>query len=129
MYPDYTNFQSVLEWLAGVGGSYAVGVLVAWLVENWPKWHTLPRLVKFFLPMLAAVLISIGAVLLMQQTEFVSQVSPWFRLIAQTVIAYLGTQGGYMQAKQAGYAFRSRSDALQSYAGKCCEEEAETEVK
>lgn len=118
---DYTNFQQVLEWLAGVGGSYAVGVLVAWLVENWPKWHTLPRLVKFFLPMLAAVLISVGAVLLMQQTEFVSQASPWFRLIAQTVIAYLGTQGGYMQAKRSGYAFTARDAALSSLPSEPCE--------
>lgn len=127
---DYTNFQSVLEWLAGMGGPYLVGVLISWLAENWVKWHTLPRWVKFFAPMLVSVLISIGAVLLMQQTEFVGQASPWFRLVAQAIIAYIGTQGGYMQAKKAGYAFRSRNDALQSYAGKCCEEETEkAEVK
>lgn len=104
MQPDYTSLQEVLEWLAGIGGPYIVGAVLALLVENWKQWHTLPHWVKFLAPLAASILVSIGAVLLMRQTEFVSQASPWFRLIAQAVITYLGSQQAYMQAKSKCYA-------------------------
>lgn len=49
--PDLTNLAGVLTWLAGAGGAYVVGKLFAYIAENVPKWHELPRELKFFLPM------------------------------------------------------------------------------
>lgn len=105
---DFSNLIVVLQWLAGIGGPYVIGQAVALLAENWPKWHELPKLVKFVAPMVASALVAVGATLLLQQTPLLEAVSPWYTIVATAVIGWLGTQKGYMEAKKADYARSAR---------------------
>lgn len=114
MNPDLTNLQTVLTWLAGVGGPFVVGQVVSLLAENWPKWHTLPRLVKFYVPIAFSVILAVGSTWLLQQKEFLAAVSPWFSVVMIALISaigYLGTQKGLMDAKRSEYASGSKEIA------------------
>ena len=105
---DLTNLGVVLAWLAGAGGPYVVGRVVALLAENWPKWHTLPRAVKVIAPMVVSILVAALATYLLQQPTLVSDVSQWFTLAMTAALGYLGTQDGYMAARSADYARAAR---------------------
>lgn len=105
---DFTNLKVALEWLAGVGGPFVVGVMMSWLIENWKGWHTLPRWVKVVAPMLASVVIAVAATLIGQQEQFISETSPYFRLVMQAILTYVGTQKGYIEAKKADYGRTAR---------------------
>lgn len=105
---DFTSLMAVLQWISLAGGPYLAGQVFALLAENWPKWHELPRQVKFVLPLLASVALSVGANLLAAQSEVVAVIDPWYRMIAVAVLAYLGSQTAYMSAKRSGYAEKAR---------------------
>jgi len=106
--PDLTDFRTVLIWLAGVGGPYVIAYAMALLAENWPKWHELPRIVKFLVPILGCIMLSVGATLLLGQQEIIEAVSPWFALIMLSIIGWIGSQKGYMSAKASDYARTAR---------------------
>ena len=110
---DLTNLTVALTWLAGIGGPYLVGKLVSYLAENWAKWHTFPVPVKFLAPMIASVLISVGATLLLGQVDFLEQLSPWYTMVALSIVSYLGTQKGYMETRVANYGRKASAAALQ----------------
>ena len=86
---DFTNLTAVLQWISLAGGPYLAGWFFALLAENWPKWHELPRQVKFILPLVMSVTLSIGANLLMAQSEIVAFIDPWYRMAAMAMLAYL----------------------------------------
>jgi hypothetical protein len=100
---DYSSITVVLNLLAGATGVYLVGKLFSYLAENWAAWHTFPSQVKFLAPMLLSVVLSIGATLLLKQTEFLAMISPYYTMIASAVLMYLGTQKGYIEVKTSGY--------------------------
>ncbi len=102
---DFTDFRAVLIWLAGAGAPYIVGYLVSLLAENWPKWHDLPRAVKFFTPMIFSLLLSVGATLLLNYPEVIGAISPWWAIVVAAILAYLGTQNAYIASKRAGYGY------------------------
>lgn len=101
--PDFTDLAGVLAWLAGVGGPYFAGWVLSLLAENWPKWHDLPKAVKVLTPLVLSALVAVLSTLALQQAELVELVSPWYTLIAGSVLGYLGTQQAYLSAKRAGY--------------------------
>jgi len=100
---DYTSIVAVLTWVMGFGAPFLVGKLFAYLAENWSKWHELPKEVKFIIPMIVSVLLALGAQALLGQPAFLEQLAPYWTAVAQAIIAYLGTQQGYMEAKRASY--------------------------
>ena len=100
---DWTDFRSVLIWLAGVGAPYLVGQLLAYLAENWPKWHELPPVVKFFAPLALSVALAVGATVLLQYDEIIGAISPYWAVIIAAVLFYLGSQIAYINAKRVGY--------------------------
>ena len=63
---DTTSITAVLLWIiAGPGAAYLVGQLMAFLLENFPAWHTFPTWVKFSVPMaFGGVLFSVLAKIL-----------------------------------------------------------------
>ena len=105
---DLANLGVVLAWLAGAGGPYVIGRIVALLAENWPKWHVLPKAVKVAAPMAVSVAIALLTTYLLQQPAFMAQVSPTFTLLMTALLGYLGTQEGYMAARKADYARSAR---------------------
>jgi len=108
---DFTSLVAVLTWISLAGGPYLAGWAVSLVAENWPQWHTLPRWVKFTLPMLASVALSVGANFLLQNNNAVTALDPYYRMIAVSVLAYIGTQTAYMKSKQAGYASQAKTAA------------------
>lgn len=109
---DYTDLTAVLGWVALAGAPFLAGYVVSLLAENWPKWHTLPTPVKFYTPLILSVLLALGANALLQQTEFVNAISPWWRMVAASILTYLGTQQGYMAAKRSYYGTRAKTKAF-----------------
>lgn len=101
--PDWVNLTSVLVWLAGVGAPAVVGYAMAWVLENWPQWHDFPKWVKFFTPMVLSILISIGAKFLLQSTDMIGLLAPYWTLIIGAILAWVGSQKGYMSAINTGY--------------------------
>lgn len=103
------DLKSVLVWLAGAGGSYVTLYALSLVVENWAKWQTLPRFVKFITPLIVAVLVSLGANVLLGYSTIVEQIAPWYQIVAAAIIAYLGSQKGLMNAKSTGYGVRFKA--------------------
>ena len=107
--PDWTDFEAVAGWLAfGGGAPIVIAYALSLLVENWPAWHDLPRGVKFILPMLASVGLSIGANYLLSFPEVVAGIAPIWFVIISAVLAWLGSQFAYMKTKAANYARSAR---------------------
>ena len=97
------DLNALLVWLATAGGPYVAGQVLSLLAENWPKWKTLPRAVKFITPLLLSFVIAVGATLLMRQTALVAQISPWWQILIASLTGYLGSQQAYMQIKRSEY--------------------------
>ncbi len=106
---DFTSLTAVLMWLATAGGPYFVGYVLSLIPENWDWWHKLDRTIKFIVPMFLSVLVAIGATVTLKYTAQIQVISPWYTLIAVTIMTYLGSQKGYMKVKETGY---GRSDVL-----------------
>jgi hypothetical protein len=103
---DWTNVTIVLTWLAGMGAPAVVAILLSLLAENWPKWSTLPSVVKFTVPMVFSVLLSVGSAYLLKYPVLLEQIQPWFQVIASAVIAYIASQKTYQGSMKAGYGKR-----------------------
>jgi len=102
--PDWTNLGEVISWLAVGGGvPVVVGIVLSYVAENVPAWHTLPKGVKFTVPVVIAVLLGLGANYLLLQTDLIDKVSPYWAMIMSILLAWFGSQVGYMQTKRAGY--------------------------
>jgi uncharacterized membrane protein len=100
---DFSDFKAVLEFLVGGGASPAVMYALSLIVENWPKWHDLPKWLKFILPMLVSALLATGAEVLSGYAGVVNAISPWWTIVVVTVMSYISSQKAYMSTKTAGY--------------------------
>lgn len=103
---DYTQLTQVLLWIAGIGAPVIVGYVLAWVVENWKAWSTFPKEVKFLVPMIVSILLSIGAKYLLNFPDIVAQISPYFTMVMTAVLTYLSTQKAYLTAMSKGYGAR-----------------------
>ena len=104
--PDLTDLGGVILWLATVGAPYFVGWALSLLIENWKGWSQLPRPVKFFIPMIASVLVAVGANILLQYPSVIDAVAPWFTIVMGAILGWLGTQSAYMKVKESEYGAR-----------------------
>jgi len=100
---NWADLTSVLTWLVGAGSVYLAGYAVSLLAQNFQWFVNLPSTVKFLIPLLISVGISIGAQALLSSQIFLSTVSPYFTVIALAVLNWLGSQQGYMKLKAADY--------------------------
>jgi len=102
---DWTSITGVLTWIAmGGGGAYLAAVLASYLVENFEWWQKLPTQIKFLSPMGFSILVSIGASILLQQTSWIEIAQPWWVIIVNATIAYIGTQKAYTSQRLGNYA-------------------------
>ena len=107
---NWLDLNVVLVWITVLGAPYLTGKLVAYLTENWEKWHTLRKEVKFYVPMAFSLTIAgIAQYLLQGQVELVIAVSPYWTWAVQSILTYLGTQEGYIKARTANYANKARN--------------------
>lgn len=121
---DWTNLTEVLRWIEGIGAPIVVGYIFALVAENFDFWHKLPSKVKFVLPMVFSVLISVVAHFVLAEEQFIISASPYFQIIANAVLIYLGSQNGYMQALKSGY---TSSDKLEKFLAETYSGEEEIE--
>lgn len=103
---DLTNFGQVLLWIAGIGAPAIVAYVLSWVVENWKLWSTFPKEVKFLVPMIVSVLLSLGAVQLLHYPDVIASIQPWFQVVMASVLAYLASQKAYITAMSKGYGAR-----------------------
>lgn len=102
-FPPWTDFQAVLLWLTGVGAPYLVGAMLSYIAANWKFWETLPRNVKFIVPIIVSVLIAAGAQYALTMPVLISTAQPYWSFVISAVLAYLGSQTAYANIKRAGY--------------------------
>jgi uncharacterized membrane protein len=100
---DLPNLDAALKFLVGGGSSVVVMGALSYLVENWPKWHDLPKWLKLLLPMLASALLAVGAQILMGYADVVAELSPWYVIIVTAVISWINSQKTYASTKVSGY--------------------------
>jgi hypothetical protein len=103
---DSTQLNQVLLWITGVGAPAIIMYVLSWVVENWKGWINLPKDVKFLLPMVASVMLSVGASQLLKYPEVISSIQPWFQVTMTSILAYLFSQKAYMTSTKAGYGKR-----------------------
>lgn len=102
--PDLTDLTAVLTWLAtGAGASVVVMYALSLVAENIPAWHNLPSWVKFVVPMVAALLVSGGATLLLASPETVATLTPWFKIVVGAVLGWIASQAAYLRTKATTY--------------------------
>lgn len=104
-----TDLVATLMWISGVGAPYVIGWVVSLLLENAAWWIKLDSRIKFVVPMILSVLVSIGATLLLKNAALIQVLAPWYTLIVGAIMAYLGTQQGYMATKKAEYGKRYKN--------------------
>jgi len=109
---NWTDLQQVILWLAGVGSPIVVMYILSWVVENWKGWSTLPKDIKFLVPMVASVLLSVGSSYLLKFPEVIASIAPVFQVTMTAILAYLASQKAYITAMSRGYGARfSRPDS------------------
>lgn len=107
--PDWTNLGAVVSWLAiGGGAPILVGMVFSYVAENVPAWHKLPKWIKFVAPVIVAVLLGLGANYLLLNSDIIAAISPYWAIILSIIVAWFGTQAGYIQTKRAGYGAKYR---------------------
>jgi len=103
---NWTDLQQVIVWLAGVGSPIVIMYVMSWVVENWKGWSTLPKDIKFLIPMVASVLLSVGSSYLLKYPEVIEDIAPAFQVTMTAVLAYLASQKAYLTAMSKGYGAR-----------------------
>lgn len=99
---NWTNLSFTLTWLAGAGAPILSMAFFAEYIEKIPAWHKLHKTVKFIVPMVVSVLLSIGATYLLSNTDIVELLAPHFGLMAVAVLAYLQSQKTHRNTKSKG---------------------------
>jgi len=91
----------VLRWLATVGAAIVTGYLFSYLADRWQKWNSFPKEVRFILPLLVSVLISLAATWLLSRPDILQQFAPLFGTIMTAILVYLGTQKQHADSNKA----------------------------
>lgn len=106
---DWTQITAVLTWIVAGGGSvYLVNYALAWFAENFEFWHKLPSWVKFLVPIITSVLLAVGAQYLLGFEDILGLVQPYWEMFIMVLIAWLGSQKGYITAKKDDYGAEKR---------------------
>lgn len=105
---DWTVFESVLLWIVAGGSVFIVNYGLAYLAENFAFWHKLPIWLKFLIPIVVSVLLAFGAQQLLLYPDVIAYIQPIWALGVTILLAWLGSQKGYISAKSANYGAEKR---------------------
>ena len=78
------DLKSVLEWLIAGGAPIAIMYAISLLAENWSGWHTLPKSVKFLVPMILSAGLAIGAQVLTGYADVVADIAGFIARVKVT---------------------------------------------
>jgi hypothetical protein len=108
---DWTDLGSVLAWVVSGGGAIVVALsLGALLQANWVIWQNLAGLWKNVITLAFSALLAIGASVLLNYTQIVELIQPWYQIIASVVISWLAG-GIYLYGKRKGVEVGKRAAA------------------
>jgi len=100
--PDWTQLSAVLLWLASSGGAVmAINWIIANFLEKMAWWGALPTWVKWVVPPLVAIAVSIGAQQVVQIPGLVDLIQPYWALIISILLGYFASQAAHLQTKRA----------------------------
>ena len=105
---DWTILEQVLLFLVGGGAVFVVGYALSWIAENFAFWHKIPSWGKLLISVVASVLIAFGAQQLLQYPDIIGAIQPFWSLLITIILAWLGSQKGYITAKKANYGAEKR---------------------
>jgi len=95
------DLPEVIRWLATVGAAIVTGYLFSFLADKWQKWNELPKEVRFVVPMVISVLISLAATWLLSRPDIIEQFAPIFGTIMTAILVYLGSQKSHADSNKA----------------------------
>jgi hypothetical protein len=105
---EFGSLEEVLVWVAVGGGAMVLfGYVEAYLLENWPFWHSLPGWVKKLFPLAFAGVLGFAASAALE-FGLPGAVSPTLEAIILMAINWLFSQRAYAGIKEGGYAASSR---------------------
>lgn len=105
---DWTILEQVLLFLVGGGAVYVIGYALSWLAENFEFWHKIPSWGKLLISVAASALLAFGAQQLLQYPGVIGAIQPYWSLLVTIILAWLGSQKGYISAKAAAYGAEKR---------------------
>lgn len=85
----------VLSWITMGGAVWLAGKAFSYLADNWAKWNDLPKQVKVLAPLVFSIVLSVAATVMLQYSNLLATIQPWYALIIQTLIIYASTQATY----------------------------------
>lgn len=98
--PDFTNLKETLLWLTTFA-MFASNWIFGKLLESFAFWKNVPRVLKYIIPPVVAVLLGFGAKYLLETYPgFVDAAQPWYELIATIVIGWFGSQVAHTMTKK-----------------------------
>ncbi len=86
---ELTTLSDFINWLAGPGLPYFVGVILSLLASKFPAWNNLPREIKIAVPVVLAV-VSAFAFRALNVPEIVN--NPDLNFAYNIIIFYLASQ-------------------------------------
>ena len=97
---NVVDLPTALQYVAGVGAPILTVALLSFLAERWPRWNALPSDVKFIVPMLISVALSLGATWMLSNPELIDKFAPIFTMVMTSIMTYLTSQAIHQKTKQ-----------------------------
>lgn len=97
---DPTNLYETLGWIALQGGAaVVVGAAISYLLANWTWFSNLPSQVKFIVPLVLTVGLSLGAHEILKYPEFIEKVQPYYYVAIMAALSWLASQYTFVNLK------------------------------
>ena len=107
---QFDSLDAVLVWIVlGGGASALTGAVMAYLLENWPSWHTLPRWTKVLFPILMSGILGMAAQAALS-FELLTGVPPAAQAILLWLVNWISSQRAYKGIKEGVYGASARPD-------------------
>ena len=107
---QFDSLDAVLVWIVlGGGASALTGAVMAYLLENWPSWHTLPRWTKVLFPILMSGILGMAAQAALS-FELLTGVPPAAQAILLWLVNWMASQRAYKGIKEGAYGVSARPD-------------------
>lgn len=97
---DITDLSQVITYLLGGGMAVVVSYLFAMLAEVWPRWHTFPFAVKYLVPWIVSVGLTLVTAWIASHPDWIAAAAPTFALIMVSSLSYIATQKSYKSNKK-----------------------------
>jgi hypothetical protein len=107
---DFGSLEAVVIWVVTGGGAmWITGKVEAYLLENWPSWHTFPRWVKVLFPVVMAGVLGIAGQSILT-LELIAYIPDGIEVTLLAIINWYFSQKGYQEISDTPYGDSARND-------------------